>query len=114
MPLPSYVSFFLKLLGDPMSDDTQSRRLGTIDASRLVLPIGFFGAIAVALFGAKSWLDSQFGSLHDEIRNLQFDMKVIQTQSGNRWTGTDMELWAEKLARQNPNLQVPSTKWEKP
>lgn len=95
-----------------MSDDI-NRRTGVIDVNRLFVPIGMLSAILVAGFGVKAWLDTQFSSLHDEIRSLQFDMKVIQTQSGNRWTGTDMELWAEKLARQNPTLQVPTPKTER-
>lgn len=73
------------------------------------VPVAWIGAICVTLLGAKSWLDAQFDALRVQVLQLQGDVREIRTLAQDRWTSADMTLWAERLGRTNPTLQVPPT-----
>lgn len=72
------------------------------------VPIGFVGAICVALLTVKSWLDSQFDAMRTQVQALQMDIREVRGAVADRWTASDMALWTEKLARTNPGMQIPA------
>ena len=71
------------------------------------VPLGAVAAAFLALLGVKSWLDSQFADLRTQMLSLQQDVKEVRGAVADRWTGSDMALWVERMARANPGLQVP-------
>ena len=56
-------------------------------------------------------VSEQLDTVEDAIRDLgaQLDRRLerIEDLSGDRWSFTDMRLWAERLQRHNPTLSVP-------
>lgn len=73
------------------------------------LPVAWVAGICVTLLGVKSWLDSQFDAVRVQVLQMQVDLREIRALSQDRWTNSDMALWAERLGRTNPTLQVPPT-----
>ena len=90
-----------------MTDEAQSSRRAVIDPRSLV-PIGAVGTMVLMLFGAKVWLDGQFAELRSSVSELKYELRTIREAGSYRWTGSDMAIWAERLARGNPNLVVPA------
>lgn len=89
-----------------MSDGSEQSGKIILSPSALV-PLGVVTASVIALFGAKSWLDSQFDTLNASITQVQWELKSLQGASADRWTSSDQRLWAEQLARSNPTLVIP-------
>ena len=56
-------------------------------------------------------VSEQLDTVEDAIRDLgaQLDRRLerIEDLSGDRWSFTDMRLWAERLGKHNPTLTVP-------
>lgn len=71
------------------------------------LPIAWVAGICVTLIAVKSWLDAQFDAVRIQVIQMQVDLREIRALSQDRWTNADMALWAERMGRSNPQLQVP-------
>lgn len=99
----------------PNSDSQTSRRGEKIIITATTLvPVGLAAVIIVTAFTLKTWIDTQFAQLSGEIAEVKFQMRryedSMNSRTADRWAGVSMELWAERLARANPNLNVPSVR----
>lgn len=100
-----------------MSDDpvplTRGQNRIVITATTLV-PLGLAVIVVVTALTLKTWIDTQFETMNTSIRELQYQMRRFEDALANgtqdSWHGISMELWAERLARANPTLQVPSVR----
>lgn len=88
-----------------MTEDTPARR--TVLDGRSLVPFGAVGSVILLLFGAKVWLDGQFNELRSTVGEIKYELRSIRESGSDRWTGSDMTLWVERLARSNPTLVIP-------
>lgn len=80
-------------------DPTENRPL-VVNERNVALPAGLFIAAAAMLLGFSMWLNDRFSSLDKR-------MSRIEDLLTDQWTVTQQELWAERLGRSNPNMNVP-------
>lgn len=71
----------------------------TLDKDTL-MPIGLTGAIILATVSGMFWLNGKFADLDKR-------MTRIEALLVSQWTIDQQELWAERLGRTNPTLNVP-------
>ena len=92
-----------------------------IDRETLI-PISVAFACLSVLFGAFAWLNNRFDQsdknhvastleVKDALKDFGYRIKAIEerlnSNSMDRWTGTDMKLWVLELRQKNPTLFIP-------
>ena len=92
-----------------------------IDRETLI-PISVVFAVLSVGFGAFAWLNNRFdqmdknqnsatGEVKDALKDFGYRIKAIEdrldSNSMDRWTGTDMKLWVLELRQKNPSLVIP-------
>ena len=64
---------------------------------------------ALAVCGSVvGWLDSRFTTIDKALEQQDRRLEKLEGINGDRWLGSDMELWAERLKGANPNLTIPA------
>lgn len=76
-----------------------------------LIPIGVAIAIVVPIGVGISWLRDGQKDSSNEIQALRVEMSnrfdKIESRAADRWTGTQMQLWALQLQLDNPTVRVP-------
>lgn len=77
-----------------------------------LVPIGLAAVIVVTAFALKTWIDSQFATMSNDIRDLKYQMQMFETSMNAKtkdpWTSKDMRLWVSEFSRKNPGLVTPT------
>jgi hypothetical protein len=73
-----------------------------VDRSTLV-PIGVAGGVLTTFLAGTFWLQGRLSEIDRKLERI--DARVQTT-----WDRTSMENWALRLARQNPNVDVPEVR----
>ncbi len=69
-----------------------------------LVPLGVMCAVVFSCAGGVVWLNSKLSSIDYRLATIQKD---LDEQTGDRWRESDMEVWAEMLRIQNPDLVIP-------
>lgn len=73
--------------------------------------LGVVVTVLVVLLGAFGYMESFKASIIQRLDKQGYRMQRMEEKDAayakNSWTKTDMELWAERLARANPDLKLP-------
>jgi hypothetical protein len=72
---------------------------GVISASTL-MPVGIIGTVVMSAIAFVWWLGDKFG-------NIDHRLERIESRMVDNMARSEMEAWALRLARDNPNLKVP-------
>lgn len=81
-----------------------------INLGMLIMLVG--GAIKLTAFltemsGGFTQANKTLQSMDDRLSNVEKGVVNLQIVTGDRWTGTDMKLWASDFQRLNPAVIVP-------
>lgn len=86
------------------------------------LPISVVAGVVSTALIMSIWIQTTLSSMDDRMKTMAFtmetklqsmifDIKVLQDKlsvaTSDRWTGSDMNLWAETLKIRNPTIAVP-------
>lgn len=86
-----------------MHADTQTIKKLILDGNNVYIPLGKVLGLVAVLFASYLWLDRRFQAIDTKFGGINSQLTIIQIKAGDRWTGSDMRLWAEQLKAANPS-----------
>ena len=83
-----------------------------------LVPIGLVATVLVTLFGilfgAHSWWGARLDVLSSQLESIDRRLERIEEHQVDRWTLTDMRLWAASVRQANPSLTLPEPQQARP
>lgn len=74
--------------------------------------VGLLLTLGALFFGAWNYLEDRFAGLHRALDGMDRRMERLESEelrtSEDRWSYTDMRLWASEFKRANPNMTIPN------
>jgi len=92
--------------------ENSALRIGTV-IGVAILVIGIIGGIVGFAVSESIWrtnISRDIKQLEGQVLQLRSEIKDNQDEIlSDRWTATDMRLWATELGKSNPELEIPES-----